>query len=174
MATPVSFSGFKNLKGDYCNVIAQERESGKQMKYYTENYFDSNVNNRALNYRGLNFHDGFGIPSKDIDLSSKSRFGTQTNINLPQNLPGLPLATISNHYRGIRNINKEDTLKPQITRDLKTCQPSHDEKTPFYTRHFPIFDTMPVKPLECWENYVQKNDGYRQGDDTRHSKKIRK
>lgn len=170
MAAPISFSGFSNLKGDYCNVIAEERESGKPMKYYTENFFD--IPN--VNYRGLNFHDGFGIPANEIDLSTKTRFGAQTNINLPQNLPALPLSTISNHYRGIRNVNKEDVLKPQITRDLKTCQPSHDEKIPFYIRHFPIFDTMPVSPNACWKNYVQQSDGYRQGDDTRHSKKTRK
>lgn len=160
------FPGFKDLKSDPCNVIAQEKESSKPMKYHTENFFDI----PSVDYRGINFHDGFGVPVDIVDAGSEVRIGKIVKNNLPQNLPALPLSTISNHYRGIRNTIKEDNIKPVMSRELKQCQ-EYDKDTPFYTRHFPIFDSLPVTPNSCWENVVQRGTEFRQGSDSRHSKK---
>lgn len=157
---------FKNLKGDACNIKADEIQSMKPLKYHTENFFDI----PGVSHRGVFFHDGFGIPVNNIDASTKSRFGTQTNINLPMNLPALPLNNVSDFYRGIRNVGQEDRLKPNSVREPKPCQPK-DETRPFYERHFSIFDSLPVAPNSCWKNVVQKGTDYRQGTNSRHNKK---
>lgn len=158
------------LNDDPCNIKMKEQESQKPMKYYVQNYFDI----PGHEYRGVNFHDGFGVPVNVVDPESSLRYVSLVRDNLPQNLPALPLNNVGNHYRGIKNTHAEDILKPVLSRELKQCQPPVDENmAPFYERHFAIFDHLPVRPNQTWKTVVQQSTAYRQGDDTRKARKIR-
>ncbi len=152
------------LENEPCNLDKDEQQSTKSLKYYTQNFFDKEI----IQNRGVFFHSGFNSvpPPCKIDDDTSARFGKMTNINLVQNLPALPLPTTASYYKGQGPVQVEDYIRPQHDRSLKQCNPKDSE---FYNRSFYIFDSLPVKPNECWENYVQTGPSYRQGVDTRHS-----
>ena len=152
------------LENEPCNLDADERQSTKPLKYYTQNFFDKTV----VQNRGIFFHDGFNSvpPACEIDNDTRLRVGEMTNINLVQNLPSLPLPTTAGYYRGQGPVLIEDRIRPQGIRDRNQCQP---KETDFYQRHFDIFDTLPVTPNKCVKNVVQDGAAFRQGVPTRHS-----
>lgn len=156
------FGSLSGLESDSSHLSRKEKESMKSMKYYTQNFFDKTV----IQNRGIFFHDGFGIPSCEIDNSTANRFGDVTNLNLVQSLPTLPLRTTASLAKGQGPVEIEDKIRPVHDRNLKQCNP---KDTDFYKRSFSIFDYLPVRPNECVDNVVQQNASYRQGINTRHS-----
>lgn len=155
------FGILTGLENEKCNLDTDERQSTKPLKYYTRNFFDKNI----IQNRGIFFNDGFGIPSCEIDKSTKSRFGTATNINLVQNLPALPLPTTASYAKGQGPVLVEQMIRPQHNRNKKQCNPKDSE---YYNRSFSIFDGLPIVPNRCVDNVVQNGPSYRQGVDTRH------
>ena len=152
-----------DLKSDSCIITIDDIQSQKALKYYTQNFFDRNI----VQNRGINFNDGFGIPACQID--NEPRNGVITNLNIPQSLPAFPLPTTASYVRGGPPneiaIDIENQIRPQI--DNKRRNACYEENGRFYERSFYIFDGLPIKPLACVDNYVQKDCSYRQGCDTR-------
>lgn len=155
------FGVLTGLENEKCNLDKDEKQSMKPLKYFTRNFFDKTI----IQNRGVFFHDGFGIPSCEVDNSTKSRFGATTNINLVQNLPALPLPTTASYAKGQGSVSIEQMIRPQHNRELKQCNP---KDTDFYNRHFSIFEGLPIVPNKCVDNVVQNGSPYRQGVDTRH------
>lgn len=155
------FGKLDNLKYDQCDIEADCKRSMKTLKYYTQNFFDKDI----IQNRGIFFNDGFGIPACEIDQSTAFREGKNTNLNLLQNLPALPLPTTASFVKGQGDVLVEQDLRSNTTfRDRKTCKPRDNE---YYQRSFYIFDNMPIRPNGCWENVVQRSNGLRGGVDTR-------
>lgn len=161
------FGKLAGLENEECNLTKDEKQSTKPMKYYTKNYFDKGI----IQNRGVFFHDGFNSvpPACEIDNDSKTRIGAMTNINLPQNLPALPLPTTASYAKGQGSVLVEDRIRPQHIRKLKQCNPKEDD---YYNRHFSVFEGLPIVPNACWQNYVQRGAAFRQGVETRHGNHV--
>lgn len=161
------FGKLAGLENQPCNLDADERQSTKPLKYYTQNFFDKAV----VQNRGIFFHDGFNSvpPACEIDNDSRLRVGEMTNINLVQNLPAMPLPTTASYAKGQGSVDIEDSIRPQGIRDRNPCQP---REVDFHNRHFSIFDTLPVTPNKCVKNVVQDGSAFRQGVPTRHSNNV--
>lgn len=152
------FGSLTGLGSDSNTLDKDEIQSMKPLKFYTENFFDKNI----IQNRGINFNDGFGVPSCQIDQATISRYGALTKLNIPQNLPSLPLPTTASYVHGQGPVEIEDSIRPKSEKDLKTCQPTDQH---FYDRSFYIFDGLPIKPNDCVDNVAQRD--YRQGVSTR-------
>lgn len=154
------FGILTNLESDKCNMDKDEIQSMKPLKHFTRNFFDKKI----IQDRGINFQDGFGTPSCKIDHSTNMRFGTSTNLNLPLNLPALPLPTTASYVKGQGPVSVEQRIRPRQTKELKSCNPRDTE---YYKRHFYIFDHLSVTPNGCVDNVVQNGPAFRQGVPTR-------
>ncbi len=158
------FGKSAGLKNEACNLKADQTQSTKPMKYYTQNFFDNEIGS----CRGVFFHSGFNNapPFSEIGIDNNLRMPHLTNVNLPQSLPSLPLPTTAGYSKGQGPVEIEDTIRPLHNREKNQCQPKAID---FYTKHFYIFDNMPIVPNKCVKNVVQEGAPYRQGVSTRHS-----
>ena len=130
----------------------------------TTSFYDKDL---ILN-RGINYTEGYGVPSCDIDRSSAYRIAPLTHAKCIQELPALPLSTTANLSGGQGDTIVEDQMRPRLYRNRKQCQPID---TKYYERSFAIFDHLPIKPNGCVDNYVQKDNSYYMGESTRRSSK---
>jgi len=154
-------AGLQSDGCDYSSFSRRERESVKPMKYYTQNFFDEQI----VQDRGIFFRDGIDVPACAVGASSGLRIGKMTNVNLPQDLPALPLPTAASYAHGQGPVPAEDKIRPGSLRGKNASQP---RDTSFYNRSFYIFDTMPCAPNQDATYVVQKSNGYYMGVDTRH------
>src|SRR6187402_3342457 len=95
----VKFGKQASLQADGCNsslTSRRETESTKPMKYYMQNFFDECI----VQDRGIFFRDGIDVPACAVDDSTKFRIGKMTNVNLPMDLPALPLPTVASYAHG--------------------------------------------------------------------------
>lgn len=143
-------------------LTAREKMSTKPLKYYTDNLFNNNVNL----VRGVNYTDGFGFPKDKVDADTYARVGEMTHCNVRQVLSPLPPIGNAGIPRGKADVSIEDHIRPDGIRNRKNCQP---RETNFYQRQFQLFDHLPVMPNACVDNYVQKDNSYYMGVDTRNS-----
>lgn len=151
-----------SLESDLCCQTAREQDSTKAFKFYTQNFFDQDV---KLD-RGINFSDGFGIPSKGIDISSTFRQGQPTKLKFPASLPAFPLPTTASFARGRGDVAIEDSLRAKGNSTEKKHEKPRESN--YYRRNFQIFDSLPIYPNMCYQNYVAPIER-RQGIDTRHA-----
>jgi len=156
------FGKLSRQNNDSCFIIKDNKESTKPLKYYTRDFFDKEM----IQEKGINFHSSFGTPPCSIDDNTSIRIGDLTNYNLPRNIHNLPLPTTAGLSKGQGHVETEQRIRPRIQRTIKPCQPREDR---FHDRHFYIFDSLPVVPNKCVKNVVQKNNSYRQGEDSRYT-----
>jgi hypothetical protein len=160
----MNFQPARSLNGisdDLCAINKRDEESQKPMKFLTTTFKDFHDPNEM---RGLNFHDGKGVPGCGIDIHSSFRNGQiNTNPNLPQSLPALPLPTTGSRSGGQGDTDIEFLLRGKDTNGSKTCLP-HDPE--FYKRSFADFSSLCRKPQEI-KHTVQKNHSQRGGVSTR-------
>lgn len=149
-------------RDDKCYITKDELQSVKPLKYITTNFFDKDI---ILN-RGINFTDGYGIPSCYVDKSTASRIGTMTNNNMSMTLPGLPLPTTASYAKGQGCVSDEQKLRAKDERPRKQQQPMDSE---YHDRSFYIFSNAPIVPNSCWKRHVQHSNAYRGGVSTRNS-----
>jgi hypothetical protein len=167
---PINFQPLRNvnrISDDFCAVTKRERESQKPMKYMITPFCEFKKKEEC---RGIYFHDGKGVPGCGIDVDSKMKNGQMnTNPNLPQGLPALPLATTGSHVGGMGqgDVDTEFMLRGKDTNSAKTCLPADHE---FYKRSFTDFNSLCRKPQEL-KHTVQNSHGFRGGVSTRQNKK---
>lgn len=164
------FRSLNSLSNDDCSKEQQKRQSEKPLKYMTRDLANSSDQSEL---RGLYFHDGFGVACHNIENSNKLSLGQiNTNPNLPQSLPSLPLPTTGSRAGGFGqgDTDLELSLRGQDTNGDKTCLPSDDK---YYKRSFAIFDTVCRKPQEI-EHTVQEDHSFRGGISTRFMNKSSK
>lgn len=162
---PINFQPVRNvtrISDDFCAINQKEKESQKPLKFVTTTFNDFNDRHEL---RGINFHDGNGIQGCSVDVYNKLTKQVNTNPNLPQSLPGLPLPTTGSHAggQGQGDVDTEFMLRGKDTNGSKVCLP-FDEN--YHNRSFANFDALCRKPQEL-KHTVQKTHGYRGGVSTR-------
>lgn len=140
----------------------REYNSEKPLKYTTQTFHtDDVVQNRGINFSG----DGIGIPSSRINVDTSFRYGALTKEkSKTEHTFQRHLSTPGLFEGGQGNTDIEQSIRAMPSRVKKSCNPG---EVNVYERHFAIFDTMPIKPMECVDNYVQKSHAFRGGISTR-------
>ena len=131
-------------------LTRNELSSQKPLKYYTSDFFhqspceSSNLTNLS---KGLNFSNGFGISTSEIDLDSKYRVGAPSNKKFIGDLGPLPLPTSASFAHGQGNVLIEDlSIRSRNDKTLKSCAPQDNA---YYNRSFAIFpEGIIMNPLD--------------------------
>lgn len=140
------------------NIIENDRESTKPMKYYTHDFFHQTPceSSSLVNLsRGILFNNGHGKSINDIDLDSKIRYGQTHNKRMYGDLPSLPLPTTASYINGQGDVLIEDSkLRPINDNIQKSC---NYKESQFYNRSFQLFPEGVVRnPMQYIDNIVPK------------------
>lgn len=163
---PLNFQPIRSvnkLSDDFCAINKRTKESEKPLKFVTTTFKQFHD---PKELRGIYFHDGHGVPGCTINTYSDLRNGQiNTNPNLPQSLPALPLPTTGSRAggQGQGDTDIEFMLRGKDTEAKKPCLPYDTE---FYKRSFADFSSVCRKP-QVLEHTVQKNHSLRGGVSTR-------
>ena len=158
-----SVRNVNRVSDDLCAINKRENESRKPLKYVTTTLGQFND---PKELRGIYFHDGNGIPGCCVNTYSSFRNGQiNTNPNLPQSLPALPLPTTGSRAggQGQGDVDIEFMLRGKDTNGNKACLPYDTE---YYKRSFADFSSVCRKPQQI-EHTVQKSHASRGGVSTR-------
>lgn len=141
----VQFGENTGLRGEERDELDFDKNANKRMKYYTTNYFTSDIKSQP----GVNSYDGFGTPSQEINVGTALEHSIITNPRIKQDWRPLQLNYGSMAIAG-------PTITHTNERDRKSCNPRENE---FYKRSFYTLDINP--------NATQKSSAFRQGVDSR-------
>ena len=135
---------------DNNNMSRDEKMSTKPMKYYLHDFFNQtpcDSSDLTKLSRGINFTNGFGFSTAEIDLGSQFRVGQKTTKKLYGDLPPAPLPTTASFLSGQGNISIEDSKIRAINgKELKACNPKDSH---FYNRSFYLFPEGVIQnPME--------------------------
>lgn len=148
---------YTNLKQDPEYKKEFESKNFKSLKYHTQNFNDPKVNLNKL----LTFQSEFS------NVSNSLRYSEVVASRQKTILPPLPMLTTPSLIRGQQNVVIEDSIRPNMIRDRKSCNPKENQN---YNRTFQIFDSLPVVFNTPQTPFVQANHSLRGGVDT-HSMK---
>jgi hypothetical protein len=145
-------------------LTAKEKDSDKPIRYFTRNFYD---NPNELPERGIFFTSNHMAPGDLSRQNNELLFSKNTGMNVKFSGQAFPLLTTGARHSGRGDTDDQDKfLKSNFIREKKPCL---NVDTEFYSRHFTIFNGLPYIPNSNVDNVVQKNNGHRQGIDTRKS-----
>lgn len=136
------------------NITRDEYESIKPMKYWTTSFTDLDPDNLGNLSRGINFNDGFGISSDNIETSSKLRNSVSNGERALRSMT-TPLPTTAGFYRGHGNIEIENTLRPLNDKTRNACNPRENH---YYNRTMSIFSEDIPSPYANIDDYFIPNN----------------
>ncbi len=125
----------------------------KSLKYYTESFNDPAINLDKL----------LVVQNQFANVDNNLRYSSVVSDRQKTIYPPTGLATTPFLGRGSHNVDIENAMRSDMSRDRKVCNPKDDH---LYKRTFYIFEGMPIVYNTERTPMTQKDHSHRGGIDT--------